>query len=196
MYFYPSRRNMNSGHFRGPLPVSPGTSQKSAPTKPEAGEDKEAVKASSCSSCSSKPSAVGGCVSSAPLCNCGSKPGGNPGCGSNNTKPGCGPNVMPGCGPNVMPGCGPNVMPGYGPNMMPGMGPGTGNRPMQPEPCCKWKDKCTDTSPGPLENHCQIAMAYVPWQQWQKLYSMEEGFCKGTIFPDLYLPFQPRGCRV
>ncbi len=38
------------------------------------------------------------------------------------------------------------------------------------------------------------AMAYVPWQRWGDLFSLEEGFCKGTIFRVLYKPFLG-GCR-
>ena len=34
-----------------------------------------------------------------------------------------------------------------------------------------------------------IAMAYVPWQQWQQPYELEKGFSIGTIFPDLNLPW-------
>ncbi len=34
-----------------------------------------------------------------------------------------------------------------------------------------------------------LAMAYVPWQKWQKLYDAEKGFCSGTIFQELHLPF-------
>ena len=186
MDFYSSRRNMNSGHYRG-ASASSGLSQPSVSAQAETGEDKEVVKASSCGSRPPKPTACGGCAPAPFPCSCGSKP---------DRKPGCSQGMMPGCSSNVMPGCGSNVMPGSGSNVMPGMGAGIGNRPMQQVPCCGCRDKCTDTSPGPLEHHYPIAMAYVPWQQWQKLYSMEEGFCKGTIFPDLYLPFQPRGCRV
>ena len=39
-----------------------------------------------------------------------------------------------------------------------------------------------------------LAMAYVPWQRWQETYPLEEGFRRGTIFPDLDLPFE--GKRV
>lgn len=35
-----------------------------------------------------------------------------------------------------------------------------------------------------------VGMAYVPMQQWRTPYNMREGFDKGTIFPDLYKPFQ------
>ncbi len=34
-----------------------------------------------------------------------------------------------------------------------------------------------------------LAMAYVPWQKWQNIYDAEKGFCSGTIFQDLNLPF-------
>lgn len=34
-----------------------------------------------------------------------------------------------------------------------------------------------------------LAMGYVPWQQWQQTYSMEQALSRGTIFPELDLPF-------
>lgn len=34
-----------------------------------------------------------------------------------------------------------------------------------------------------------LAMAYVPWQKWQNIYDAEKGFCNGTIFQELNLPF-------
>ena len=33
-------------------------------------------------------------------------------------------------------------------------------------------------------------MAYVPFQQWGELYNAEKGFCRGTMFPVLDLPFR------
>jgi 2-methylcitrate dehydratase PrpD len=40
-----------------------------------------------------------------------------------------------------------------------------------------------------------IAMAYVPVQQWSETYKIEDGFCRGTVFPELDLPFSPgEGC--
>lgn len=36
-----------------------------------------------------------------------------------------------------------------------------------------------------------LAMAYVPMQQWGETYSIENGFCRGTVFPELDLPFSP-----
>lgn len=42
------------------------------------------------------------------------------------------------------------------------------------------KDACEDMV---------LAMAYVPWQKWQNIYDAEKGFCNGTIFQELNLPF-------
>ena len=36
-------------------------------------------------------------------------------------------------------------------------------------------------------------MAYVPFQQWGKVYDAETGLCRGTMFPVLDLPFQRDG---
>lgn len=40
-----------------------------------------------------------------------------------------------------------------------------------------------------------IAMAYVPWQKWKQTYSLEQGLNRGTIFPELDLPFVMGRCR-
>lgn len=34
-----------------------------------------------------------------------------------------------------------------------------------------------------------LAMAYVEWQKWQKVYPAEVGFSRGTLFEELDLPF-------
>jgi len=49
----------------------------------------------------------------------------------------------------------------------------------------------------PYENIDQfpVGMAYVPWQQWQQVYSVETAINRGTIFPDLDKPFIMGGCR-
>ncbi len=39
-----------------------------------------------------------------------------------------------------------------------------------------------------------LAMAYVPWQKFGSTYELEKGFCRGTIFPELDLPFQRARC--
>ncbi len=42
-----------------------------------------------------------------------------------------------------------------------------------------------------------LAMAYVPWQQWQNVYDGANGLERGTIFGELIFPFQypGPGCR-
>ena len=40
-----------------------------------------------------------------------------------------------------------------------------------------------------------IAMAYGPWQHLTSIYEdLEEGYCNGTIFPELTKPFTGRRC--
>lgn len=40
-----------------------------------------------------------------------------------------------------------------------------------------------------------VAMAYVPWQQFDKMYDdLEKAYCAGTIFPELDKPFTGRRC--
>ena len=34
-----------------------------------------------------------------------------------------------------------------------------------------------------------LAMAYVPWQNWSETYDNQRALCRGTIFPQLDLPF-------
>lgn len=53
---------------------------------------------------------------------------------------------------------------------------------------------CTQTALGCLEQQFPVAMAYVPWQQWQTTYAPEQGLMQGTIFPDLDLQFNYGRC--
>lgn len=40
-----------------------------------------------------------------------------------------------------------------------------------------------------------LAMAYVPWQKFVKMYDdLEKGYCIGTVFPELNKPFTGRRC--
>ncbi len=40
-----------------------------------------------------------------------------------------------------------------------------------------------------------LAMAYVPWQHFTKMYeNLEKGYQAGTIFPELNKPFTGRRC--
>ncbi len=54
----------------------------------------------------------------------------------------------------------------------------------------------------PLESYCSVpskncsfAMAFVPVQPWEELYSEEDGFEAGTVFPSLDKPFECGGDR-
>lgn len=42
-----------------------------------------------------------------------------------------------------------------------------------------------------------LAMAYVPWQQWNQTYDLKKAMCAGTIFPELDKRFLGRrgDCR-
>ena len=42
---------------------------------------------------------------------------------------------------------------------------------------------------SPLPAQTVVAMAYIPFQQFDATYSAEKGFDQGTIFPDLDKPF-------
>ena len=46
---------------------------------------------------------------------------------------------------------------------------------------------------GRFPEETPLAMAYVPMQTWEEPYDMEEGFCRGTIFPSLDYPFLAAG---
>ena len=39
-----------------------------------------------------------------------------------------------------------------------------------------------------------LAMAYIPWQRWQQVYSVDQAMSRGTIFPDLDKPFSMGRC--
>ncbi|WP_258359078.1 spore coat associated protein CotJA [Moorella sulfitireducens (nom. illeg.)] len=38
----------------------------------------------------------------------------------------------------------------------------------------------------------ELARAYVPWQRYTNRWDPMEGLVQGTIFPELYRPYQPR----
>lgn len=41
----------------------------------------------------------------------------------------------------------------------------------------------------PFPTETPVGMTYVPFQQWEAVYSENMAFERGTIFPSLYLPF-------
>lgn len=57
---------------------------------------------------------------------------------------------------------------------------------------CRRMEGCPDTTDH-FPAHMPIAMAYVPWQKWQKLYEPCKGFQRGTIFEELDKPFFGKG---
>ena len=49
-----------------------------------------------------------------------------------------------------------------------------------------------ESRPSALPSDTVVAMAFVPLQFYESLYELDEGFTKGTSFPELYKPFT--GC--
>ena len=47
--------------------------------------------------------------------------------------------------------------------------------------CCKERNA--------LPDRVTVAMAYVPFQQWDEIYAADKGLSVGTMFPCLNLPF-------
>lgn len=63
---------------------------------------------------------------------------------------------------------------------------------------CQCRAAQRQTAADPPEFGMPLAMAYVPWQQWEEPYPCDMALLKGTIFPSLYLPFKGskrRQCR-
>lgn len=57
-------------------------------------------------------------------------------------------------------------------------------------------DRHTCKPPNIVANNCKgqsLGMAYVPGQKWHTTFDYETGFMKGTIFPELYMPFHKEG---
>lgn len=42
--------------------------------------------------------------------------------------------------------------------------------------------------------HFRLAMAYVPWQEWERIYEDEAALSRGTLFESLDLPWYPSAC--
>lgn len=52
-------------------------------------------------------------------------------------------------------------------------------------------EKCT-ANPTPFPQETPVAMAYIPFQQFGKLYVPEKALERGTVFPELDKPFLGR----
>lgn len=61
----------------------------------------------------------------------------------------------------------------------------TGQRTAAREPACRTESEMQGV---------HLAMAYMPWQKFGETFSSSDGFQKGTIFPELFKPFQRGGC--
>ncbi len=58
-------------------------------------------------------------------------------------------------------------------------------------------DDCDEvmSRPSALPAVMVPAMAYVPLQFYDNIFEVEEGYCQGTIFPELVKPFMGGGSR-
>ena len=57
------------------------------------------------------------------------------------------------------------------------------------------KDERMDMTPGDTPAQPQLAMAYVPFQQWGDAMEPEKALSCGTLFSDLAFPFERGGGR-
>ncbi len=48
---------------------------------------------------------------------------------------------------------------------------------------------CTTNDPAPLPETVVPAMSYIPFQEWEEVYQVLDGYKTGTIFPCLDKPF-------
>ena len=69
-------------------------------------------------------------------------------------------------------------------NCVPGQNAGTGVFPPEMRP-----------PGGNALSEMSLAMAYVPMQRWTQTYTLSQGLERGTIFPELDLPFIMGRCR-
>ena len=53
--------------------------------------------------------------------------------------------------------------------------------------------KADTSAVTPFPANISLAIAYVPMQKFDQMFSPEAGFEKGTIFPELYKPFLAKG---
>lgn len=66
------------------------------------------------------------------------------------------------------------------------------NMPVYAEPR---KNAVSPSGTSRLPEDMPLAMAYVPFQQWGKVYDSGEALDNGTLFPDLIFPFRKGGAE-
>ena len=66
------------------------------------------------------------------------------------------------------------------------------NRLQNRQNCCRETGNiaCGESTSYDQLQMMPLAMAYVPWQQWQNVYECSKGFEHGSIFEELIFPFQ------
>ncbi|BED92894.1 MAG: spore coat associated protein CotJA [Candidatus Paraimprobicoccus trichonymphae] len=52
-----------------------------------------------------------------------------------------------------------------------------------------FESKIKEYGISPVPENAEVAMAYVPYQNSRQIYDIEQGFCAGTLFPELDKPF-------
>lgn len=62
--------------------------------------------------------------------------------------------------------------------------PETFSRPVRPP-----QNNNSNNNVSLFPKNASLAMAYVPFQEWGEVYSDDEAFPTGTLFPDLNFPF-------
>ncbi len=56
---------------------------------------------------------------------------------------------------------------------------------------CPQKSFIPTLIPIPKYRYTPLAKSYIIFQQLNRLYTLDEGLRKGTIFPELYIPYKP-----
>ena len=54
---------------------------------------------------------------------------------------------------------------------------------------CKNNRDVQSNTMSPFPQNISLAMAYVPYQNWQNIYDVDNAFMAGTLFADLDKPF-------
>lgn len=99
-----------------------------------------------------------------------------------------------------------HTMPGQNPMPRQGSAPCQSSMPCQGSAPCQGSVPCQNTGAGIYPpgmwptgggflSEMPLAMAYAPMQRWTQTYTLSQGLERGTIFPDLDLPFMMGRCR-
>ena len=60
---------------------------------------------------------------------------------------------------------------------------------MDNETCMTLKDCASDCTIDPMPNDAKLAFAYVKFQQYGNISDREEALARGTVFGELYMPY-------